>query len=99
MQQPDEVDLLRSRRRGLSKTVCRGCGAKVDQGRTRHTWYCPLESTDLPDHRVRYRTVALKNGQTSHHVGWSLVGATDDEAPRRLHDLFPVKDPELAPVL
>jgi hypothetical protein len=54
------VDLTRSRRVGLSRTVCADCGATKDQGKTSHTLAC-----SLPGEWVRERTGPLYNGEFS----------------------------------
>jgi hypothetical protein len=62
------VDLGRSRRSGLRRTVCVFCNATVDQGYAHHTLGCPVGSTD--DARRTQRTGPLAPDQTSVDTGW-----------------------------
>lgn len=62
------VDLTRSRRAGLSRTVCANCAAIKDQGVCRHARDC-----DAPGEWMRLTTGALLPDQTSKDVGWDLA--------------------------
>lgn len=62
------VDLTRSRRVGLSRTVCGGCGAVYDQGHARHSRYCAVPATELGRLRVRETTGPLGKTETTKQV-------------------------------
>lgn len=70
-------ELTRSRRVGLSATVCSDCGAVIDQGRARHTakcWtarnYAEIYVTGS-GHRVRMTTGPMAKHETSADTGWT----------------------------
>jgi hypothetical protein len=67
-------DLTRSRRVGLSRTVCTVCGAIKDQRRTFHKPGCNVhaaaEQFNTPRWR-RERTGPIANNATSRDTGWS----------------------------
>jgi hypothetical protein len=67
-------ELTRSRRIGLSRTVCTVCGAIRDQGLTLHKPGCTVDDDavkfDTPKWR-RETTGPLDRNQTSRDTGWS----------------------------
>jgi hypothetical protein len=67
-------DLHRSRRIGMSRTVCTVCGSARDQGLTLHKPGCTVdedaEKYGTPKWR-RERTGPLSTRQTSRDAGWS----------------------------
>lgn len=62
------TDLTRSRRVGLSRTVCVNCAAVKDQGLCRHASDC-----DAPGEWMKLTTGPLRPDQTSKDVGWDLA--------------------------
>ena len=66
-------DLFRSRRIGLSRTVCTVCNAVRDQGMTHHQSGCNVaeahERFGTPKWR-RETTGPIENNQTSRDTGW-----------------------------
>ena len=64
------VDLTRSRRHGLTRIVCRACGAPYDQGICRHDASMP--HGDAPYERVRIKTGPMLANETSNDTGWML---------------------------
>lgn len=69
------VDLTRSRRVGLSQTVCMDCGAIKDQGYCHHEAGCPNRPSALWNRTLprwyRHTTGPLLSNQTSADTGWS----------------------------
>lgn len=64
------VDLARSRRVGLTRTVCPMCFAVRDQGFTQHERWCPAAvAADRPDWKKETTGPMLPN-ETSADVGW-----------------------------
>jgi len=70
-------DLNRSRRIGLSRTVCTVCGAIRDQGLTLHKPGCTADELerefDTPKWR-REETDPIPKNMTSKHTGWHTAG-------------------------
>lgn len=66
-------DLVRSRRVGLSRTVCTVCGATRDQGRTLHKSGCNVDHVHAKFGTPKWRrevTGPMTTRQTSRDVGW-----------------------------
>lgn len=67
------VDLTRSRRFGLTMTVCSHCGASYDQGYCRHNADMPHPESSIDEpRRVRISTGPMLANQTSNDTGWRL---------------------------
>lgn len=67
-------DLARSRRIGLSRTVCTVCGATRDQGRTLHKSGCTVDAAVSEFGTPKWRretTGPIAVNQTSKDTGWS----------------------------
>lgn len=63
------TDLARSRRVGLSRTICIDCGAIKDQGRATHAADC-LVGVHGPAAWLREVTGPMSPNETSADVGW-----------------------------
>lgn len=66
-------DLTRSRRVGLSRTVCTVCGAIRDQGRTFHKSGCNVDAAHAEYGTPKWRrevTGPIETRQTSRDTGW-----------------------------
>lgn len=65
------VDLTRSRRHGITMTVCAYCGAPYDQGLCRHNGDMPHPETSIDEpRRIRIGTGPMLANQTSNDTGW-----------------------------